>query len=223
MTVRRQRQADCPFVREICQVAYDGDARDVSTPDGGWDLVFMRRSGVVQVLQTGIITKPVDLGYAPGDEYLAITFRPGVFMPRVSAESMVDRGVLHGKPGAGRFRLAAENLEIPTFENAEGLVTRLISRGILALDDVVDDVVQGRAKALTPRTVQRHFERALGVTAKHLSLIFRAQDAARMLAQGVPPAQVAAHLDYSDQSHLTRSLKQVLGRTPAQIAREKQP
>jgi AraC-like DNA-binding protein len=221
MTVRRQRQADCPFVREICQVAYNGEARDISTPDGGWDLVFMRRSGVVQVLQTGIITKPVDLGYAPGDEYLAITFRPGVFMPRVSAESMVDRGVLHGNPSAGRFRLAAENLEIPSFENAEGLVTRLISRGILALDEVVDDVVQGRAKAMTPRTVQRHFERALGVTAKHLSLIFRAQDAARMLAQGVPPAQVAAHLGYFDQSHMTRSLKRVLGRTPAQIAREK--
>jgi AraC-like DNA-binding protein len=220
MTVRRQRQADCPFVREIRHVAYDGDAQDVSTPDGGWDLVFMQRAGVVQVLQTGIITRPVDLGYASGDAYLAITFRPGVFMPHVSAESMVDRGVLHGNPAAGRFRLGAENLEIPSFENAEGLVSRLIARGMLALDDVVDDVVQGRAKAMTPRTVQRHFERALGVSAKHLSLIFRAQDAARMLAQGVPPAQVAAHLGYSDQSHLTRSLKQLLGRTPAQIARE---
>jgi AraC-like DNA-binding protein len=101
------------------------------------------------------------------------------------------------------------------------LVSRLIARGMLALDDVVDDVVQGRAKAMTPRTVQRHFERALGVSAKHLSLIFRAQDAARMLAQGVAPAQVAAHLGYSDQSHMTRSLKQLLGRTPAQIARER--
>jgi AraC-like DNA-binding protein len=223
MTVRRQRHADCPFVREVTHVAYDDDAHDVSTPDGGWDLVFMKRSGTLQVLQTGIITKPVDLGYAPGDEYLAITFRPGVFMPRVSAESMVDRGVLHGNPAAGRFRLESENLEIPSFENAEGLVSRLIARGILALDNVVDDVVQGRAKAMTPRTVQRHFERALGVTAKHLSSIFRAQDAARMLAQGMPAAQVAAHLGYSDQSHMTRSLKQLLGRTPAQIARAKPP
>lgn len=221
MTVRRQRPADSAFVREIRHVAYDADAHDISTPDGGWDLVFMRRSGVVRVLQTGVITKPVDLGYAPGDEYLAITFRPGVFMPRVSAEAMVDRGVLHGNPTQGRFRLGAENLEIPTFENAEGLVALLRARGMLALDDVVDDVVRGRAKALTPRTVQRHFERALGVSAKHLSLIFRAQDAARMLAQGVPAAQVAAHLGYSDQSHMTRSLKQLLGRTPVQIAREK--
>jgi AraC-like DNA-binding protein len=35
------------------------------------------------------------------------------------------------------------------------------------------------------------------------------------------PAEVAAHLGYSDQSHMTRSLKQLLGRTPAQIARAK--
>jgi AraC-like DNA-binding protein len=223
VTRRRQRPADSPFVREIKHVAYEADAHDVSTPDGGWDLVFMKRSGVVQVLQTGVITRPVDLGYAPGDEYLAVTFRPGVFMPRVPAQSMVDRGVLHGNPAAGRFRLGAENLEIPDFENAEALVARLAARGMLALDEVVDDVVQGRARAMTPRTVQRHFERAMGITAKQLALIFRAQDAARMLGQGVPAAEVAAHLGYADQSHMTRSVKALLGRTPAQIARASAP
>jgi hypothetical protein len=71
VTSRRQRAADCDFIREISHVTYDEDASDVSTPDGGWDLVFMRRSGTRQVLQTGLITKPVDLGYAPGDEYLS--------------------------------------------------------------------------------------------------------------------------------------------------------
>lgn len=200
-------------------MSYDSEAHDVTTPDGGWDLVFMRRSGHLSVLQTGVITRPVDLRYAPGDEYLAITFKPGVFMPRVTAASMVDRGVLRATPAAGRFRLEAENLEIPTFENAECLVERLIGRGVLALDEVVDDVVQGRSKAMTPRTVQRHFERALGVTAKHLSLIYRAQEAAKLLAQGRAAAQVAAELGYSDQAHMTRSLKQLLGQTPARIAR----
>lgn len=223
MTVRKQRPAGCDFVREITHVRYDGDAADVSTPDGGWDLVFMKRAGVVQALHTGVITKPVHLCYSPGDEYLAITFNPGVFMPKVAASSMVDRGVLLGTPVAGRFRLQAENLEIPHFENAEQLVQRLIARGVLALDDVVDDVVRGRTKAVTPRTLQRRFERAVGVTAKHLSLIYRAQDAARMLAQGLAPAAVAAHVGYADQSHMTRSLKDLLGQTPAQIARRTGP
>jgi AraC-like DNA-binding protein len=220
VTTRRQRGADCNFVREISHVAYEGDASDVSTPDGGWDLVFMKRSGTLQALHTGLITKPVDLGYMPGDEYLAITFRAGVFMPKVAAGSMVDRGVSLGVPVAGRFHLGAETLEVPSFENAEAMVKLLISRGVLALDAVVDDVVHERAKAVEPRTVQRHFERAVGVTAKQLSVIYRARDAANMLAHGRSAAEVAAQLGYSDQSHMTRSLKGLLGRTPAQIARQ---
>jgi hypothetical protein len=223
VTQRRQRGADCAFVREIRHVTYGAASADVSMPDGGWDLVFMRRSGNLQVLQTGLITKPVDLGYAPGDEYLAITFCPGVFMPKVAARTMVDRGLLLGPPAAGRFHIGAESLEVPTFENAESMVSRLIARGVLALDDVVDGVLQGRTKALEPRTVQRHFERAVGVTAKQLSMIYRAQDAARMLGQGASAAEVAAQLGYSDQAHMTRSLKHLLGNTPAQIARRATP
>jgi AraC-like DNA-binding protein len=217
VTTRRTRAADCAFVREIVHVSYGGDARDVSTPDGTWDLVFMRRSGRLHVLQTGLITKPVDLGYAPGDEYLSISFRPGVFMPSRPGAETVDRGVLLPNPATGRFRLGPENLEIPTFENAECLVERLIARGVVVLDPVVDDVVERRERAIEPRTVQRHFARTVGLTAKQLSVIYRAQHAARMLAQGRPAAAVAAELGFADQAHMTRSLKKVLGRTPRQI------
>jgi AraC-like DNA-binding protein len=223
VTVRRQRRAECACIREITHVAYGADATDISIPDGGWDLVFMKRSGKPQVLHTGLITKPVDLGYTPGDEYLAITFRPGVFMPKIAAHAMVDRGVPLGPPAAGRFHIGAETLEVPTFENAESMVLRLLARGALALDDVVDDLLQGRAKAVEPRTVQRHFQRAVGVTAKQLSMIYRARGAAKMLAQGVSAAQTAAHFGYSDQAHMTRSLKHLLGNTPAQIARSALP
>jgi AraC-like DNA-binding protein len=223
VTVRRERRADCDLVREITHVVYDGDATDVATPDGGWDLVFMTRSGVRTALHTGLITRPVDLGYTTGDEYVAITFRPGVFMPAVASSEMVDRGVSLGPLSAGRFRVGNETLEAPTFENAESLVQRLVARGVLALDEVVDDVVQERGKAITPRTVQRHFERAVGVTAKQLSMIYRARDAARLLGLGRSAADVALQLGYSDQAHMTRSLKHLLGRTPSQLARKPPP
>jgi AraC-like DNA-binding protein len=99
------------------------------------------------------------------------------------------------------------------------MVKRLIAHGVLALDEVVDHVVREHDLAITPRTLQRHFARAVGVTAKQLSSIYRAQDAAKMLAQGVSAVQVAAHLGYADQAHMTRWLKHLLGRTPGQIAR----
>ena len=86
VTTRTQRRAECAFIREITHVTYGADATDVAVPDGGWDLVLMTRSGNPPVLHAGSLTKPVDLGYAPGDEYLAISFRPFE-----NAESLVLR------------------------------------------------------------------------------------------------------------------------------------
>ena len=43
-------------------------------------LVEATVSQLQRALQTGLITRPVELAYAAGDEYLSISFRPGVFI-----------------------------------------------------------------------------------------------------------------------------------------------
>jgi len=111
-------------------------------------------------------------------------------------------------------------MEIPTFENAEGLVDRLVRGGIIVRDDIVDGLVMGRPKAATPRSVQRHFLRALGVTSKGLEQIHRACRAVDLLQQGRAPADVAVDVGYADQPHMSRSLKRLMGRTPGEIARK---
>jgi len=58
---RRYRSADSPFIERVTEVVYDGDAGDVTTPDGCWDIVFRRRRGALEVLQTGLITRPIPL------------------------------------------------------------------------------------------------------------------------------------------------------------------
>jgi methylphosphotriester-DNA--protein-cysteine methyltransferase len=67
--------------------------------------------------------------------------------------------------------------------------------------------------------VQRHFLEATGLTAKGLEQIQRACRAVELLAGGRRPVDVAVAQGYSDQSHLTRSLKAIMGQTPRQIAR----
>lgn len=47
----------------------------------------------------------------------------------------------------------------------------------------------------------------------------RAEHARRLLEGGRPPAEVAHEAGYADQAHLTRDLRDRLGRTPAQIRR----
>ena len=220
---REERASDSPLVERITRVRYQGDTRDVTTPDGCWDIVVMKVRGQVSLLQTGVITRPVTLDYGAGDEYLAISFKPGVFRPRLPGQRMIDRGHLlpsevpRLSPGA--FWLEQDRLEIPTFENAEGLVDRLVRRELIVRDEIVAGVVEGCPRAISPRSVQRHFLQALGLTAKQLEQIQRARRAVELLAQDRRPVQVALDLGYADQAHLTRSLKGIMGKTPGQIAR----
>jgi methylphosphotriester-DNA--protein-cysteine methyltransferase len=70
------------------------------------------------------------------------------------------------------------------------------------------------------RTVRRRFLIAKGLTPKQIQQNDRAQQAAAILAQGVPIIDAAYQAGYADQPHMTRSLKHFIGHTPAQIARE---
>lgn len=220
MSVRHEeRLSDSPLVARITRVRYDGDWQGFTTPDGYWDIVVRKVGGRVQVLQTGVITRPVALAYAAGDEYLSISFKPGVFMPNLPGSQMVDRGLDRPTPSPCSFWIDEEQLEIPTFDNAEGLVDRLARRGLLVRDEIVEAVVSRRKRATTPRSVQRHFLRALGITANQLAQIERACRAVELLAPDRRIADVAFELGYADQAHMTRALKAFMGRTPAAIAR----
>ena len=151
--VRRTRASDSPFVERITHVSYGEKLDDVTTPDGCWDIVVQRHAGKITMLQTGVITRPVVLPYDAGDEYVSISFKPGVFMPAMPGEAMLDRGRPLPATSARAFALDSDVLEIPTFENAEGLVDRLVRRGLLTRDEIVEGVVEGRPRAISPRSV----------------------------------------------------------------------
>ena len=85
------------------------------------------------------------------------------------------------------------------------------------LDDLRERL--GRLRAIHPRSVQRHFLEAMGLTAKRLDQIRRACRAIELLAQGKRAVDVALELGYSDQSHMTRALKAIMGRTPGEVSR----
>jgi hypothetical protein len=218
---RNERRSDSPFVERITEVTYDAPTREWSTPDGCWDLVVLKRAGKTTVLHTGLISRPVLLENGPGDSYLAISFKPGVFATRAPGIEMVDRGVVRPLISAHAFTMDGESLEVPTFENAEGLVNRLERRGLLTRDDLVESAAQGNPRAISPRSMQRHFLLAVGMTPKQFEQIKRACCAVELLRRGMAPAAVAIEAGYSDQPHLTRALKAIMGQTPASFQRQK--
>ena len=208
-----------PIVQRVTRTIFTESGEAAMQPDGCWDFAFLSDRDGVHVLRTGMTTRTVYHPHAPGDEVLAISFRPETFMPLMPGERMRDEGVLLEKVGSDRFWLGSDVLEIPTAESVGDFVARLTRKDIVDSNPLVASVVEGQPKAMTERTLQRHFLKTTGLTYKAFTQIERAQKAVALLQQGRPAADVAFALGYADQPHLIRSLKAIMGQTPGQIAR----
>jgi len=221
--IEQSRPVDSPYLESISSIRFTAPGETLMRPDGCWDIAILKRGDDVQVLRTGLTTRSVVYQHDAGDEILVISFKPSTFMPLMPGEIMRDEGVLLEKFGRCDFWIGTDVLEIPTFENADVFVERLVRDGIVENNDIVASVVEGHPKAMSERTMQRHFLRTTGLTYKSFTLIERAQKAMSLLRMGRPAAGVAFALGYADQAHMINSLKAIMGETPGQIARASAP
>ena len=98
-----------------------------------------------------------------------------------------------------------------------------VERGVeLATDDPTVTRVDQLAGLLdlTPRTLQRHFSRVLGVGPKWVVRRARIHDALEHARDGSPTdwAALATALGFADQAHFTNTFTQVVGAPPARYA-----
>ncbi len=207
-----------PVVRSVSLTSFTGPTTLPMHPDGCWDIAILKRGDDVQVLRTGLTTKTVSYVADEGDEILAITFNPDTFMSLMPGEQMRDEGVLLETIGRDRFWIGSDVVEIPTIDNVDGFIASLLRRGIVESNDIVTSIVSGAPKAMSERTMQRHFLRTTGLTYKSFTQIERAQKAMALLQMGRPAADVAFALGYADQPHMIRSLKAIMGQTPGGVA-----
>jgi hypothetical protein len=217
------RPVESSYLDSITSLKFTADGQTLLQPDGRWDIAILKRGDQVEVLRTGLTTRAVVYDHSAGDETLVISFKPSVFMPLMPGEVMRDEGVVLEKFGSQGFWIGTDVREIPTLENADVFVEHLVRSGIVERNDLVDSVLAGQPKAITERTLQRHFLKTTGLTYKTFTVIERAQKAASLLRMGQTAADVAFALGYSDQAHMINSLKAIMGQTPGQIAREAGP
>ena len=215
----QSRPIDSPFLESISSVRFDTTGTTLMQPDGCWDIAIIKRGDDAFVLRTGLTTRPVVYEHEAGDEQLVISFKPHSFMPLMPGEVMRDEGVVLEGFGKSGFWIGTDVREIPNFENADVFVERLVRDGIVANNELVASVVDGQPKAMTERTMQRHFLRTTGLTYKHFTLVQRAQKAVSLLQRGQPAVDVALALGFSDQAHMINSLKVIMGQTPKEIVR----
>jgi hypothetical protein len=214
--VHTRRSSPHPWIDTVWQTICRTDGVYKATPDGSWDLILsIKPGGQTVVFLTGQATEPVDVPYSEGEESVVISFAAHVYL----TEDEVRTGPqLRSLEVAGdSFVLDGVALPLPSFTNAEELTGRMIEAGLLRSDDVVARAFTTTPKAASKRSIQQHFKKATGITQKDFQLIRRAQEAVRRLKAGEKPAAVAADLGYSDQSHMIKSIKKIMGHLPSNL------
>lgn len=188
-----------------------------------WEILVLKHtSRATSMIVRGPQTKARIVGIPEAEEFLGIEFKLGTFLPALAAATLVDGANELGAASGSQINFAKSNWEIPNFENAADFVARLLKKGELVRDPMVQQVLSRRPVALTERSVQRRFLRATGLTCATIRQIERAERTVELLTAGTPILDAVDFAGYSDQAHMTRSLQRFFGRTPAKLASARQ-
>ncbi len=214
------RPSDSPIVERVWRSRSEQGGSFVSIAATNFEIAVTRVGGRTFLTLRGPETKATAIECPPEGEWLGIRFKLGTFMPSLTPEALRDHNDVTLPHASSRsFWLNGSAWEYPDFDNAEDFVARLVQKGIVTRDPAVDAVMRSEPSAQSLRTAQRHFLRATGLTHRTVQQIERARHATNLLRQGASILDTVYDAGYFDQAHLTRSLKLLVGQTPAEVTR----
>jgi AraC-like DNA-binding protein len=212
------RPSESPLVETIWRSHSSQPGPFLSIASSHWEMIVAQYEGGSYFYIRDPETHPTVAHCPPDGEWLGIQFKHGVFMPHLPVSELVDGGVELPEAASRSFWLHSSAWEFPTFENADAFIARLVDEELLVCDPIVESTLHAHAIYLSLRSVQRRFLRATGLTHGTISQIERAHFAIALLRQGLSITDTVEQAGYADQPHLTRSLKRLIGQTPAQLA-----
>ncbi|MBI5668238.1 MAG: helix-turn-helix transcriptional regulator [Chloroflexi bacterium] len=214
----KERRSDSPFVELVWHSRSDKGGAFISMAESHWEMVVTKCQGRTTLTIRGPETRATPAFSPPEAEFCGIVFKAGAFMPNFPASMVMDRRDLNLPLASGKsFWLNGSAWQFPNFENADTFINRLVREGLLVHDPVIEVALREQPHTLSRRTIQRRFLQATGLTYNAVYQIQRARYAITLLKQGLPILDVVEMAGYSDQPHMTRALKYLIGHTPAQI------
>ncbi len=215
--IHTRRDSSHPLVDTIWTTQNISDGIYSATPDGSWDLiVLIMPDGARRMMITGQATKSMDVPYQKDTRSIVISFARGAYIPAYAGK-LVDSSEILPNADAEHFMLCGKTFAFPSYETAEELVEALVESGLLLADPVIYSSDESSTWAASKRSHQRHFAKHTGISEKSFEQIERAKSAVRQLQDGKTPRDVAADVGYSDQPHLARSLKKIMGVKPSDV------
>lgn len=218
-----ERASDSPYVAAVMHGYTTNAGSTIRPAEIHWHMVIVRVDGQAHVLVVGPLKASGVVSWGAGAEILWIKFRLGTFMPHLPIKHYLDAETPLPEATGRSFWLNGSTWQLPDFENADTFVDRLVRDHALDWDPAIPATLGGHLQQTPSRTVRHRFLRATGLTQSHIHQVERAQHAAALLRQGVPILDTVYQAGYFDQPHLTRSLKQFIGFTPAQISHMPSP
>ena len=217
-----ERLLDTSFVETIWRTQSEQGGSFMSLAESRWGIVVTKQYGKTILTLRGPESKAMPAPVPENAEFFGIIFKLGTFMPHLPNIKLVDHELHLPEAASKSFYLHGSSWQFPNFENADTFVDRLVREGMVVRDPVVEDALNGYLPEITLRSIQRRFLRATGLTHGAIRKIQRAQKAMALLQQGVSILDTVFEAGYADQPHLTRSLKFLMGQTPAQLIRQTQ-
>lgn len=214
------RASDSSFIERVWCCHSERAGNFLSVASVHWEMVITRLQGSTVVTLRGPETQPTDVPCPANGEWLAIRFKAGTFMPQLPAARLMNNlGVNLPQLSKRAFLLDGRRWEIPTFDNAETFVKRLVNKGLVACDPEVTAALNGDPMEISTRSAQRRFLQVVGMTHNNLRQIERARFAVNLLRDSTPIADVVWQCGFYDHAHLTRALRRWIGVTPTQVNR----
>ncbi|MBZ0296147.1 MAG: helix-turn-helix domain-containing protein [Anaerolineae bacterium] len=218
-----ERPSDSPYVDMITQGRTLSEGSTIRPAECHWHMVFVKENGNLHPLVVGPWTSAGVTSWGGEAEILWVRFKLGTFIPHLPSKKLLNtETALPEASSSNKFWLKSCAWQFPDFDNIETFIDRLARDEVLVCDPVVDAALQDQLPEMSSRTVRHRFSQTIGLSQNHIRQVERAKYAAQLLEQGVSILDTVYEAGYFDQPHLTRSLKQYIGYTPAQIFRTSQ-
>jgi AraC-like DNA-binding protein len=201
-------------------------------PDGCMDVIFELGS-VRAVSFVGTMTTALEVRLTDELDGFGIRFRPGGAAPwlRIPADELTDSSIaMHDSPlrappalvdalsaapsFATRIRLATEWLLRSDRPDPEQLSVYAAARMFAREKQTVS--AAARDLGMSERTLQRTFQKSVGITPVEYRSIARMRRLLVSLDAGVSLADAAVDAGYYDQPHLDREFRKLVGCPPSQ-------
>lgn len=156
------RSADSSFIETVWRTRSERAGAFTSVAASNWEMVISTLGGETVVTARGPETRASEADFPADAEFFGIVFRLGAFMPHLPVRTLLDRQDATLPEASGRsFWLHGTAWELPTFENADVFVDRLVHRGILVRDPVVEAAIRGHGPDVSICSMQYRSARSL--------------------------------------------------------------